>query len=145
MAETKLSDIIATSLSEIKNVVEANTIIGEPINTPQGTTIIPVSKVSIGFASGGVDFGQKNDPDTKKKPLTFSGGGGTGVSVTPVAFITVASDGKVNMLTIENPPQAPDYIGTVTGFIEKSPELISKFKKLFGKEEDKEEAKKEEK
>lgn len=136
MAETKLGDIIATSLSEIKNVVEANTIIGEPINTPQGTTIIPVSKVSIGFASGGIDFdGKRNEENPKKKPLSFSGGGGTGVSVTPVAFIVVDADGKVNMLSVENPPQAPDYIGSVTGFIEKSPDLIAKFKDIFGKKE----------
>lgn len=137
MAESKLGDIIATSLAEIKNVVEANTIIGEPINTPQGTVIIPVSKVSMGFASGGVDFEGKQSENAKKKPLTFSGGGGTGVSVTPVAFIVVDPSGKVTMLNVENPPQAPDYVGSVTNFIEKSPELIAKFKELFGKKEEK--------
>ena len=136
MAESKLGDIIATSLAEIKNVVEANTIIGEPINTPQGTVIIPVSKVSMGFASGGVDFEGKQSENTKKKPLTFSGGGGTGVSVTPVAFIVVDPSGKVTMLNVENPPQTPDYVGSVTSFIEKSPELIAKFKELFGKKEE---------
>lgn len=144
MAESKLGDIIATSLAEIKNVVEANTIIGEPINTPSGTVIIPVSKVSMGFASGGVDFEGKQ-AEEKKKPLTFSGGGGTGVSVTPVAFLVVDASGKVNMLTIDNPPQAPDYIGSVTSFIEKSPDLIAKFKDIFGKKDNSDEVTDEEK
>ena len=134
MAENKLGEIISTSLAEIKKVVEANTIIGEPINTPSGTVIIPVSKVSMGFASGGVDFNEK-EQTSSKKPLTFSGGGGTGVTVTPVAFIVVGSDGKVTMLNVNNPPQAPDYIGSVTGLIEKSPDIVAKIKDIFKKEE----------
>ena len=67
MSDNKISEIIETSLSELKNVVDVNTIIGEPINTPQGTTIIPVSKVSLAFASGGLDYGKAENPDPKKK------------------------------------------------------------------------------
>lgn len=135
MAENKIGDIIATSLSEIKKVVEANTIIGEPINTPSGTVIIPVSKVSMGFASGGVDFASKEE-SANKKPLTFSGGGGTGVSVTPVAFLVVGADGKVTMLNVQNPPETPDYIGSVSNLIEKSPEIVGKIKDIFKKDEE---------
>lgn len=131
MAESKISDIIATSLSEIKNLVDANTIIGEPINTPSGTVIIPVSKITMGIATGGVDFGKKDD--ALKKDDKFSGGGGTGVSVTPVAFLVVKSDGKVSMINVEMPPEAPDVVGTVTGFIEKSPDIVAKFKDIFAK------------
>lgn len=134
MADNKLGEIIRASLSEIKNLVEANTIIGEPINTPSGTVIIPVSKVSMGFASGGVDFGDDKEKDTAKKGLTFSGGGGTGVTVTPVAFLVVGADGKVSMMNVLNPAEAPDYIGTITGFIEKSPDIVSKFKDIFKKD-----------
>ncbi|MBE6605969.1 MAG: sporulation protein YtfJ [Ruminococcaceae bacterium] len=133
MAENKLGEIISTSLAEIKKVVEANTIIGEPISTPSGTVIIPVSKVSMGFASGGVDFADK-EQSSAKKLLTFSGGGGTGVSVTPVAFLVVSSDGKVTMLNVANPPEAPDYIGSVTGLIEKSPDIVAKLKDVFKKD-----------
>ena len=135
MAESKLGEIIATSLAEIKKVVEANTIIGEPINTPSGTVIIPVSKISMGFASGGVDFAEKEQEQaSKKKPLTFSGGGGTGVSVTPVSFLVVDADGMVTLLNVANPPETPDYIGTVTDFIEKSPDIVSRFKDIFKKD-----------
>ena len=132
MAESKISDIIATSLSEIKNLIDANTIIGEPINTPSGTVIIPVSKITMGLATGGVDFAAKNGVDAKKDDK-FSGGGGTGVSVTPVAFLVVKSDGKVSMINVEMPPEAPDVVGTVTGFIEKSPDIVAKFKDIFAK------------
>lgn len=135
MAESKLGEMIRTSLSEIKNLVEANTIIGEPINTPSGTVIIPVSKISMGFASGGVDFGdEEKEKSTSKKGLTFSGGGGTGVTVTPVAFLVVGADGKVSIMNVLNPAEAPDYIGTITGFIEKSPDIVSKFKDIFKKD-----------
>ena len=131
MAESKISDIIATSLSEIKNLVDANTIIGEPINTPSGTVIIPVSKITMGIATGGVDFGKKDE--AAKNDDKFSGGGGTGVSVTPVAFLVVKADGKVSMINVEMPPEAPDVVGTVTGFIEKSPDIVAKFKDIFAK------------
>lgn len=130
MAESKISEIIATSLSEIKNLVDANTIIGEPINTPSGTVIIPVSKITMGLATGGVDFGGE---EAAKKDDKFSGGGGTGVSVTPVAFLVVKADGKVSMINVEMPPEAPDVVGTVTGFIEKSPDIVAKFKDIFAK------------
>ncbi|MBQ7822127.1 MAG: sporulation protein YtfJ [Clostridia bacterium] len=137
MAENKLGEIIATSLAEIKKVVEANTIIGEPINTPSGTVIIPVSKITMGFASGGVDFGDKQaEENAKKKPLTFSGGGGTGVSVTPVSFLVVSADGKVTMLNVDSPSDTPDYVGTVTNFIEKSPDIVARLKDVFKKSEE---------
>lgn len=142
MADSKLSDIISTSLSEIKQVVDASTIIGEPINTPSGTVIIPVSKISLGIATGGVDFGAKaesGDVSAKKNSAKFSGGGGTGVTVTPVAFLTVSADGKVNMINVEMPPEAPDIVGAVTGFIEKSPDIVSKFKDIFTKNSEKSE------
>ncbi len=137
MAENRLGEIISTSLAEIKKVVEANTIIGEPISTPSGTVIIPVSKVTLGFASGGVDFGDKQAEDnSKKKSLTFSGGGGTGVSVTPVSFLVVGADGKVNMLNVDSNAEAPDYIGTVADLIEKTPDIISRIKDVFKKSEE---------
>ena len=80
MSENKLSDIIGTSLEKIKALVDGETVIGNPIQTPNGTTVIPVSKISMGFASGGIDY------TGKKAPVqNFGGGGGTGVTVTPIS------------------------------------------------------------
>ena len=83
-SENKLQDIIQTSLENMRNLVDANTIIGTPIETASGTTLIPVSKISVGLATGGLD-GSSAHPD---KPV-FGGGGGTGMSIKPVAFMIV--------------------------------------------------------
>jgi sporulation protein YtfJ len=140
MAENKLTEIIETSLEQIKQVVDANTIIGTPITTPNGTTIIPVSKVMVGFASGGIDYLGKNmknvaDASQKTTPLqtNFGGGGGTGVTVQPVGFLVVAPEGNVSLINVGmNSPEA-DRIETISNFIEKSPELISKIAAIFKK------------
>ena len=95
MAESKINDIIKVSLEKIKDIVGAETIIGSPIETAAGTTIIPVSKVAVGFASGGLDYdADKQDKDKKPSLLasaSFSGGGGTGISVSPIGFLVVGT------------------------------------------------------
>lgn len=81
MAERPLEGMMSVTLDKIREMVGSNTIIGEPI-TLEGTTILPVSKVTFGFASGGSDFGAKTTKEL------FGGGSGAGVSVTPVAFLS---------------------------------------------------------
>lgn len=143
MAENKISGIIETSLEKIRNVVDANTIIGDAINTPNGTTVIPVSKVMVGFASGGIDYLGKNSKNgsdnggAQRAPLTtnFGGGGGTGVTVQPVGFLVISPDGNVQMLNVgAGSAGAPDKIDQVAGFIERSPDLIKKIKDIFTKD-----------
>lgn len=130
--ETKIQDIIRTSLEEIRTIVDANTVIGDPINTEQGVTIIPVSKISIGFASGGLDYAVKNEPTNSSKPKNFGGGGGTGLTVRPVCFIVIRKDGKVDMLNVGE--KAPfDAVGQVTDAIDRAPEIIAKVKELLAK------------
>lgn len=137
MAESKLNEIIQTSLASIKEVVDANTIIGEPIaagNT--GTIIIPVSRVSMGYASGGIDyFGKNNAADENLS--NFGGGGGTGVSVHPVGFLVVKADGSVEMLNVNS--GGSDTGDAIAMLIEKSPEFIAKIKNFFSKDKDGEE------
>jgi len=151
MADNKLNEIIQTSLENIKELADVNTIIGEHITTPNGTVIIPVSKVSLGFVTGGVDYGKKDkekraksvDPSTVLSgsqntavPNNFGGGGGTGISVQPVGFLVIKPDGNVEMLNIssnESSGQAADIAETISGLIEKSPSIIQKFKETFAK------------
>ncbi len=142
MAESKINDIIKVSLEKIKDIVGAETIIGSPIETAGGTTIIPVSKVAVGFASGGLDYNADNSTskDAKNsllKNANFSGGGGTGISVSPIGFLVVGSDGRVELLTVDN-PSTGDSIDKLVSVIERSPEIISKVKDVFSKKEDKE-------
>ena len=137
MPETKISDIIRSSLGNIKETVDANTIIGDPITTANGTTILPVSKVAVGVATGGIDYKPKKEPDQKES--NFGGGGGTGLSVTPVAFLVVRADGTVELLNVNNPTDgAGDPVNSIVNLVGKAPDLISKVKSAFGKKKNKE-------
>ena len=107
-----LNDLMGTTLSKIREMIDVNTIVGAPITTPDGATIIPVSKLSLGFASGGSDFGK----DTKN----FGGGGSGGVKISPVAFLIVTASG-VKLL-----PTAPAASSPVERAIEMAPSLIEK-------------------
>ena len=136
MAENtnKLGEMTRSSLESIRNLLDANTIVGDPIETSSGTCIIPISKISVGYASGGVDYAQK---ETTAKQGNFGGGGGTGLTVTPVAFLVVDANGGVNILNVNSPVangSAPaDTVSQVVGFIERSPELIERIKAVFTK------------
>ena len=142
MAESKINDIIKVSLEKIKDIVGAETIIGSPIETAGGTTIIPVSKVAVGFASGGLDYdADKQDKDKKPSLLasaSFSGGGGTGISVSPIGFLVVGKDGRGELLTVDN-PNAGDTVDKLVSVIERSPEIIARVKSAFTKKGEDEE------
>lgn len=142
MAESKINDIIKVSLEKIKDIVGAETIIGSPIETAGGITIIPVSKVAVGFASGGLDYdADKQDKDKKPSLLasaSFSGGGGTGISVSPIGFLVVGKDGRVELLTVDN-PNAGDTVDKLVSVIERSPEIIARVKSAFTKKGENEE------
>lgn len=131
--ENKLGDINKGVLESIRSMLDANTIIGDPIQTASGTEIIPISKITVGYASGGVDYINKEIRTSNN----FGGGGGTGITVSPVAFLIVNKDGNVSVLGIEAPATvvapAPDTITQIVSFIERSPELIDRLKAVLGK------------
>ena len=137
MAESKISEVIATSLESLRSMVDANTVIGSPINTESGTTIIPISKISMGFASGGVDYLGKNTQNTSHTVNNFGGGGGTGLTVSPVAFLVVSPTGDVQLLNVNEPTSdRSDPISQIVGLLDRSPELIEKLKAIFAKKSD---------
>ena len=126
MSETKMSDIIRTSLEGVKEFAEKDTFIGDVIVTPSGVSIIPVSRVSIGFATGGVDYANKRISPTQN----FGGGGGTGVSITPIAFLTVSPDAQVNLIPVAE-STLPSAVGRVADVIESTPKIIQKIKEVL--------------
>ncbi len=90
MKEKSANGILSTTIEKVRDLVNVSTIIGDPINLPDGLTIIPVSKVTYGFASGGSDFPSKNNVEL------FGGAGGAGVTINPVAFLVI-KDGDVTI------------------------------------------------
>ncbi|MBQ5335508.1 MAG: GerW family sporulation protein [Oscillospiraceae bacterium] len=116
--EHAVHETMRVTMDEIRGMVDANTIVGQPISCENGTTVIPISKVSFGFASGGSDL------PTKVAKDMFGGGGGAGVTITPVAFLVIMpNDVKLLQLSVNAAtPNAiinmvPDVMDKITGFI----------------------------
>lgn len=128
-----ISDLMTETMSKIKEMVDVNTIIGSPIVAADGTTVIPVSKVSFGFCAGGSEFASKHA--ASGSPLAFGGGSGAGVTVSPVCFLVIGKDGSANILGIN--AQASDTVDRlvemIPGAINKVSNFVSGFK---GKTED---------
>ncbi len=120
--EHPIGNLMDTTMNKIKEMIDVNTIVGEPITSPDGTLIIPVSKVSYGFASGGSDL-----PTKKENKDCFGGGSGAGVTIQPVAFLTVYK-GDVKLIPVEK------YDGTADRLVGMIPEVIDKVKDAFKKD-----------
>ena len=137
MAENtnKLGEMTKSSLESIRSLLDANTIVGDPIETSSGTCIIPISKISVGYASGGVDYAQK---EAAAKQGNFGGGGGTGLTVTPVAFLVVTASGETRLLNVGSEYAGGAKIAGTVSDIDKAlddvPEIITKVKGIFKKD-----------
>jgi len=112
-----LPNMLDKTIAKIREMIDVNSVVGEPITTPDGVTIIPVSKVSVGFGGGGSDFVSKN---VNHNENPFGGGVGAGVKVSPIAFLIV-KDGNVRMMPVAAPANStPDRI------VELIPETLDK-------------------
>ncbi len=125
MAEHPIQGLMGVTMEKIREMVDADTIVGAPIQAAEGVTILPISKVTFGFASGGSDIGSKTSKDL------FGGGGGAGVSIAPIAFLVIQNG---NVRTI----QLADHASTVDRALNMVPELVDKLSELLkkNKEED---------
>ncbi len=123
MSEKSANGILSTTIEKVRNLVDVSTIIGEPINLPDGLTIIPISKVTYGFASGGSDFPSKNNVEL------FGGAGGAGITINPVAFLVI-KDGEVSIRHIvSNDNAAERAVTMIPEMFDKVVNLADKFKK----------------
>lgn len=118
-----LTKMMQEAMAKVREMVDTNTIVGQPISTPDGVTLIPISRVRMGFGGGGGEFGSKKSPDADN----LAGGIGAGVNVEPVSFLVV-KDGTVRVLPVAMPPAStvdrivemvPDVVDKVTGLIQK--------------------------
>lgn len=113
MAEKPVQELMASALEKMRDLVDSNTVIGTPIHTQDGTTILPISKISFGFVSGGTDFATKTQKDL------FGGAASSGGSVTPVGFLVI-KDGSVKLL------QLAEGGATLDRLINMMPEVIDR-------------------
>ncbi|WP_314585347.1 GerW family sporulation protein [Paenibacillus terrigena] len=133
MAEHPIQGLMQTSMENIKKMVEVNTIVGEPVQTPDGSIILPISKVGFGFAAGGSEFhtedrakSKSNDPknDQADVALPFGGGSGGGVSITPMAFLVVGTHG-VRIVSLDNQTHLVERV------IDSIPQVMEKYKTMM--------------
>lgn len=120
--EHPIGNLMNTTMEKIKEMIDVNTIIGDPITSSDGTLIIPVSKVSYGFASGGSDL-----PTKKENKDCFGGGSGAGVTIQPVAFLTVYQ-GDVRLVSVDSEE------GTADKLVNMIPDVLKKVKGVFKKD-----------
>ncbi|MFC5699839.1 GerW family sporulation protein [Cohnella faecalis] len=141
MSEHPIKGLMQTAMENIKDMVDVNTIVGEPVQTPDGSVIMPISKVGFGFAAGGSEFqpmdengggsaqhqsksGDGNDSHHASVQLPFGGGSGGGVSITPIAFLVVGTQG-VKVVPLDNQTHILEKL------IDAAPHWVDKMKGIF--------------
>lgn len=123
-----LSELMNSSMGKIRELVDVNSVIGEPIVTADGVSIIPVSKVSVGYGGGGTDFATKNMPADKQN--AFGGGAATGITITPIAFLVVRGE-SVRMLPVAEPASS-----SMDRLIEQLPDLLDRIDAMRKKKDE---------
>ena len=128
MEKHPINDLMAVTMEKMREMVDANAIVGQPITTPDGVTLIPVSRMSFGFGSGGGDYNTKY---TAGKDASFAGGSGAGVDIAPIAFL-VLKDGFVRVLPVAVPPAS-----TLDRVIDMAPDIMDKVDKFIHRNQEK--------
>lgn len=129
MEHHPIESLMKTAMENLKEMVDVNKIVGDAVETPDGSVIIPISRVSFGFAAGGTEFEHQAEGNGRNSPaptgLPFGGGSGGGVMVQPVAFL-VAGQGQVRLLPV-------DHHAMLDRLIDLAPQLVEKIQELFNR------------
>lgn len=128
--EHPIQGLMGTAMENIKEMIDVNTIVGDPVETPDGSVVLPISKVGFGFAAGGSEF-HISEEEASEPKLPFGGGSGGGVSIQPVAFLVVNAGG-VRLLPLDNSTHLYERV------LEMAPQAIEKIQKMFQKNKDEE-------
>lgn len=124
MSDHPIQGLMTTAMENLKEMIDVNTIIGDPVETPDGSVILTVSKVGFGFAAGGSEFSLEGSTSGDEKKSPFGGGSGGGVSITPVAFLIVNSNG-VKMVHLDENTHLYERI------LDLAPQAVDKIQQMF--------------
>ena len=129
MSDHPIEALMKTAMESIKEMVDVNTVVGDPVETPDGTVIIPVSRVSCGFAAGGGEY-EVRPPDEKSSSgkVPFGGGSGAGITINPVAFLVVGKD-QTKLLPVESNVLVDRILDSAPKLLEKVQEMVGSSKK----------------
>ncbi|NLX71311.1 MAG: sporulation protein YtfJ [Clostridiales bacterium] len=133
-----IENIMKTTMENIKEMIDVNTIVGDAVQTADGSVIIPISKVSFGFVAGGGEYKEKSkdqrqgknnsDGDSAPSSMPFAGGTGAGVSVNPIAFLVVG-EGKIRLLPVQ-------FSSPTDRIVELVPQLLEEIKSMIGQKKE---------
>lgn len=121
-----IGELMQTTMENVKNILQVDTVVGDPIVTPDGITLVPISKISIGFGGGGVEFG----PKRKDGPQPYGGGNATGVKIEPFGFLVI-KDGVVRMINVTPPAN-----NTVDRIIDLVPQVMDRVDAFIAKQKE---------
>lgn len=127
MEKHPIESLMTTTMENLRDMIDVNTIIGEPIESQDGTLIMPVSKVSFGFASGGSEFSGENKDEETTTKFPFGGGSGAGVSLKPVAFLVIKND-SVRVASVDSHNSYDRLIDMIPQMFELVKDSIGKHK-----------------
>ena len=127
MDNNPISQLMQTTMDNVKNVLKVDTVVGDPIITPDGITLVPISKISLGFGGGGVEFGAKKAGDDRP----YGGGNATGVKIEPIGFLVI-KEGTVRMINV-----TPPASNTVDRIIDMVPQVMDRVDNFIEKQKNK--------
>ena len=126
MDKNPIGELMQATMENVKNILKVDTVVGDPIFTPDGITLVPISRISVGFGGGGVEFGAKAQGADKP----YGGGNATGVKIDPIGFLVI-KDGSVRMVNVTPPAN-----NTVDRIIDLVPQVMDKVDAFIEKQKD---------
>ncbi len=126
MDKNPIGELMQATMENVKNILKVDTVVGDPIFTPDGITLVPISRISVGFGGGGVEFGAK----TQGADKPYGGGNATGVKIDPIGFLVI-KDGSVRMVNVTPPAN-----NTVDRIIDLVPQVMDKVDAFIAKQKE---------
>lgn len=126
MDNNPIGELMQTTMDNVKNILNVDTVVGEPIYTPDGITLVPISRISVGFGGGGVEFNGKK----LGEPRPYGGGNATGVKIDPIGFLVI-KDGTIRLINV-----MPPASNTVDRIIDLVPQVMDRVDSFIAKQKE---------